>query len=96
VARGESGDKGTGRTGVTSHVCTLTLTDISDVIYLDYVEKARRLCKVLREEDAVDLLVALTHTDNTHLGSRVPDIDNVLGGHDHHYNVTPWGGMARL
>jgi 5'-nucleotidase len=92
VARGESGDNGTGRTGVASHVCTLPLIEISDVIYLDYVEEARRLCRVLREEEAVDLIVALSHMsvpNDIHPGSHVPEIDIISGAHDHHYEVTP-------
>lgn len=69
---------------------TLPLIDLEDLIYLDYVEEARRICRVLREEEQVDLVVALTHMrvpNDMHLAAEVPGIDLVLGGHDHHYEV---------
>jgi 2',3'-cyclic-nucleotide 2'-phosphodiesterase (5'-nucleotidase family) len=47
---------------------------------------------VLREEEAVDLIVAPTHMrvpNDIQLGSQVPKMDIVLDGHDHHYEVTP-------
>lgn len=71
---------------------TLPLIDLQDVIYIDFVEEARRLCKILREDEEVDLVVALTHMrvpNDMHLGAQVPEIDIILGGHDHHYEVTP-------
>ena len=71
---------------------TLPLIELKDVIYLDYVEEARRLCRVLREEEQVDLVIALTHMrvpNDMHLAAEVPGIDLVLGGHDHHYEVIP-------
>jgi 5'-nucleotidase len=40
----------------------------------------------------VDLIVALTHMrmqNDINLGSQVPEIDIILGHHDHHYEVTP-------
>jgi hypothetical protein len=71
---------------------TLPLIDASDVIYLDYAQEAQRLCKVLRQEEKVDLVIALTHMrvpNDLKLGEQVSDIDIILGGHDHHYEVTP-------
>lgn len=73
-------------------LATLPLIEVDDVIYIDYVEEARRVCRVLREEEQVDLVVALTHMrvpNDMHLAAEVPELDLVLGGHDHHYEVTP-------
>jgi 5'-nucleotidase len=73
-------------------LATLPLIEVEDVIYIDFVQEARRLCKVLREEEEVDLVVALTHMrvpNDMVLGAEVPEIDLILGGHDHHYEVTP-------
>jgi hypothetical protein len=47
---------------------------------------------VLREDEAVDLIVALTHMrvpNDIQRGSQVLKMDIVLDGHDHHYEVTP-------
>ena len=72
-------------------LATLPLIEDKDVIYLDYIEEARRLCKVLREDEGAHLVVALTHMrvpNDLHLGAQVPGLDLILGGHDHHYEVT--------
>jgi len=58
------------------------------IIYEDFVECARRYNKILREEHNCDLVIALTHmrVPNDELLTRsVPELDLVLGGHDHDY-----------
>jgi len=66
------------------HLC------IDDIIYTDYVIKGRELAAFLREEQGVGVVIALTHMrdDNDHrLVREVPEIDLVLGGHDHHHHL---------
>lgn len=71
-------------------LATMPLLEHCDVRYLDFVSEGRRLCQVLRNEHKVDMVVALTHMrapNDLKLGSEVPEIDLILGGHDHHYAV---------
>ena len=75
--------------------CTTVAVDGLD--YTDFVEAGRRLATKLRAEEAVDLVVALTHfrePNDERLAAEAPEIDLVLGGHDHHYSakaVAPTG-----
>jgi 5'-nucleotidase len=48
------------------------------------------LCHAVQAAGA-DLIIALTHMRQPNdilLAQQVPEIDAVLGGHDHHYNVS--------
>ena len=68
--------------------CTTIDPDTLD--YTDFVEVARKLAVKLREEEACDLVLALTHfrePNDERLAREAPEIDLVLGGHDHHYAV---------
>ncbi len=65
-----------------------------DITYLDFVEEGRRLAAELHA-DGVDLVVALTHMRSPNdeaLAAQVPEIQLILGGHDHDYVVTPAAG----
>ena len=66
------------------------------VKFLDYVESAREVAKLLRETEKVDLVIALSHGgvaigkdgrysagDDVSLAEAVPGIDIVIGGHSH-------------
>lgn len=60
------------------------------VCYVDAVKEGRRLAQNLRNAGA-DLIIAITHQrmhNDIRLADQVQDIDLVLGGHDHHYEVT--------
>ena len=59
--------------------------------YLDFVTVGRDLARKLKAEGA-DVVVALTHMDMIHdeeLAAKVPEIDLILGAHDH-------GGMFKV
>ena len=48
------------------------------------------MTQFLKEEKNCDLIVALTHMripNERHLAQEVPEIDIILGGHDHLYHV---------
>lgn len=73
---------------------TLTTIEMDEVIFEDYVVVAKRILDGWRTYNPVDLVVALTHmrvNNDTRLMAEVPEIDLVLGGHDHHYEVKQVG-----
>lgn len=56
-----------------------------DVIYLDFVAKGQELCESLLARGC-DMVIALTHMrapNDVILASQVPNIQLILGGHDH-------------
>jgi len=66
------------------------------ISFIDHVEAARDMVKVLRETEKVDVVIALSHGgvekgkdgrytggDDVHLAEAVPGIDVVIGGHSH-------------
>jgi 5'-nucleotidase len=64
----------------------LAVTCDDKLEYEDFVECAQRYCKLLKEEHKCDLIIALTHMrmpNDRILASSVPEIDLILGGHDH-------------
>jgi len=72
---------------------TLHSIEPGDVTYEDFCPCGRRLAKQMREEGA-DVVIALTHMrvpNDELLAHEVPEIDIILGGHDHHYDVKPVG-----
>jgi len=72
---------------------TLATIDPSEVDYEDFCPCARRLAKQLREQGA-EIIIALTHMrvpNDEKLAAEVPEVDIILGGHDHHYDVGPSG-----
>lgn len=70
---------------------TLSTLDSSDVIYEDFVVRGRDLAKWLKSEPHnVDFVIALTHSrtpNDIRLADNVPEIDLILGGHDHDYEI---------
>ncbi len=63
---------------------TLDSTKAAWVRYLDPLETARQQAKALRPK--VDILIAVTHLalpDDQKLAEAVPEIDLILGGHEH-------------
>ena len=66
-------------------LATLATLEREDVIYADYVDVARTLCAKLRAAGA-DAVIALTHMrtpNDRRLAREVPELDLILGGHDH-------------
>jgi len=54
--------------------------------YLDYVTVGRKLATMLKQQKGVEMVIALTHmdmADDENLAAKVPQIDLILGGHDH-------------
>lgn len=69
---------------------TLSTLDSSDVIYQDFVERGQELARWLKSSLNVDYVIALTHfrtPNDIRLADSVPEIDLVLGGHDHDYEI---------
>uniref|UniRef100_F6SKP5 5'-Nucleotidase C-terminal domain-containing protein n=3 Tax=Ciona intestinalis TaxID=7719 RepID=F6SKP5_CIOIN len=68
---------------------TLATVNREDLEFQDYVERGREVAAELRA-DGADLVIALTHMrwpNDIRLARMVPDIDIILGGHDHEYGV---------
>lgn len=80
-----------GLMGLVEHewIDTLATLDPEDVTFEDYVEKGKELSRTLKNQ-GVDLVIALTHMrwpNDRRLAESVEEIDLILGGHDHDYNV---------
>lgn len=59
----------------------------TDYIYEDYIIKGKQLVKLFKENNC-DIIIALTHMrtyNDRILGEEIPEIDFILGGHDHVY-----------
>jgi len=68
---------------------TLGAIDPKDVVYTDFVHKAKDLDLLMRRQGC-EMVIALTHmrVPNDHkLAQECPQLDLILGGHDHHYEV---------
>nr|CAB3242670.1 apyrase-like [Phallusia mammillata] len=68
---------------------TLATIEKDHLDFQDYVEKGRIVAAELRAEGA-DFVIALTHMrwpNDERLARLVPDVDLILGGHDHEYGV---------
>lgn len=70
---------------------TLSTLDSSDVIYQDFVTRGQELARWLKSDPhQVDYVIALTHfrtPNDIRLCDAVPEIDLILGGHDHDYEI---------
>lgn len=67
--------------------------------YSDYLECSKKYEKYLRTEKNCDLVVALTHMripNERILAQTVPEIDLILGGHDHVYHQESLNGVFFL
>ncbi|KAJ8302993.1 hypothetical protein KUTeg_019389 [Tegillarca granosa] len=73
---------------------TLATLDPEDCTFLDFAEEGQRLAKELREQGA-DIVIAMTHMrwpNDRILAEKVDNIDIILGGHDHDYEVEQVNG----
>jgi len=90
-----------GLMGLVERDWLLTIPSIEadkDIVFLDFVEEGRRLAAELKSQGA-EIIIALTHMrhpNDVALASQVPEIQLILGGHDHDYfveSVAPHGTM---
>mmetsp|Transcript_141091 Transcript_141091/g.367249 ORF Transcript_141091/g.367249 Transcript_141091/m.367249 type:complete len:1799 (+) Transcript_141091:59-5455(+) len=73
---------------------TLATLNPEDVEYEDFCPCARRLANHLKQQEGAEIVIALTHMrvpNDELLAHEVPEVDLILGGHDHHYDVKPVG-----
>ena len=71
-------------------MASLNSIDVDEIIYEDYTDCATRLALMLREEMGCNIVIALTHmrvNNDQQLATECPDIDLILGGHDHCYHA---------
>ncbi|CAG2110984.1 unnamed protein product, partial [Medioppia subpectinata] len=57
-------------------------------LYRNFITEGKLLAKQLKEKESVDFVIALTHMrwpNDCLLAQNVPEIDLILGGHDHDY-----------
>ncbi|KAG7160320.1 Trifunctional nucleotide phosphoesterase protein YfkN-like [Homarus americanus] len=68
---------------------TLATINAEQVTFTDYVDKGRELATMLRNQGC-DYVIALTHMrtpNDIRLAENVDEIDLILGGHDHVYEI---------
>ena len=73
---------------------TLPHLALEELIYTDYVVRGRELAAFLREDQGAHVVIALTHMrdeNDLRLAKEVPEIDLLLGGHDHHHRLLEMG-----
>jgi len=73
---------------------TLATIDPEEVTFIDFVQAGRSLGKQLKE-DGCDYVIALTHMrmpNDIKLAENVDEIDLILGGHDHNYDIREING----
>jgi 5'-nucleotidase len=70
---------------------TLHTNSEDELEYTDFAVVGAQLADVLKSEHHCDVVVAVTHMrlPNDRLAARIPGVDLVLGGHDHHYVYEP-------
>ncbi|XP_022244035.1 uncharacterized protein LOC106461380 [Limulus polyphemus] len=76
-------------------LATLATIDPDDVTYIDFVTEGRKLARQLKDKEEVDYIIALTHMrwpNDCRLAENVDEIDLILGGHDHDYEVKKVNG----
>lgn len=76
-------------------LATLATVDIDEVTYFDFVAEGRKLSRFLKEKEHVDYVIALTHMrtpNDCRLAENVDEIDLILGGHDHVYEIKKVNG----
>ncbi|KAK0061775.1 mannosylglucosyl-3-phosphoglycerate phosphatase [Biomphalaria pfeifferi] len=73
---------------------TLSTLDPEDVTFIDFVEAGEHLANLVRQMGA-QLVIALTHMrvpNDKRLAENVSEIDIILGGHDHDYEIIDVNG----
>ncbi len=70
---------------------SLACVPYEQVEYQDFVEVANETSRYLREQELCDFICALTHMrgkDDVRLAEEAEDVDLILGGHDHHVDIS--------
>jgi len=73
---------------------TLATIEPEDINYEDFCPCAQRLARQMKERQGAEIVIALTHMrmpNDFLLAHEVAEVDIILGGHDHHYEVHPEG-----
>eukprot|EP01116_Phalansterium_solitarium_P025118 TRINITY_DN9466_c0_g1_i2.p1 TRINITY_DN9466_c0_g1~~TRINITY_DN9466_c0_g1_i2.p1 ORF type:complete len:387 (-),score=135.66 TRINITY_DN9466_c0_g1_i2:117-1277(-) len=73
---------------------TLTI-ERSAIKYRDFIQVAREMATFLKMEHRCQAVIALTHMrypNDEKLAASVPEVDLILGGHDHFYQVEQCSG----
>jgi len=68
----------------------LTAFNKEDLVYTDFIECARDHCENMIQHLNCNFIIALTHmrwNNDERLQRQVPEIDLILGGHDHEYGI---------
>lgn len=77
-------------------IATISTIEAEDVEFRDFVDEGRRLARLLKgPEFRCDYVIALTHMrfpNDCRLAENVEEIDLILGGHDHVYDVRTVNG----
>ncbi|KAB7499198.1 Trifunctional nucleotide phosphoesterase protein YfkN [Armadillidium nasatum] len=79
-------------------LCTLATINMDEVTYTDFVDRGRELASQLKNEGC-DYVIALTHMrtpNDIRLAENVDEIDLILGGHDHVYEISEVNGKYVL
>ncbi|KAJ1527198.1 hypothetical protein ONE63_008729 [Megalurothrips usitatus] len=89
-------NKRIGLMGLVEHewLDTIATINIEEILYIDFVEAGRRLATQLKQEGC-DYVIALTHMrtpNDRKLAESVEEIDLILGGHDHVYEILQING----
>lgn len=74
---------------------TLATVNPEEVTFLDYSEAGQKLAQQLKQEGC-DYIIALTHMrtpNDIKLAENCPEIDLILGGHDHVYEIKVVNGI---
>ncbi|MBH1940821.1 bifunctional metallophosphatase/5'-nucleotidase [Mobilitalea sibirica] len=75
-----------------------SMAPMSEVEFGDAVENAKRVVKILKEQEKADLIICLSHSGTNQdksksedeiLAKKVPEIDVILSGHTHHKYSEP-------
>ncbi|GIX89859.1 hypothetical protein CDAR_9371 [Caerostris darwini] len=76
-------------------LATLATIEADEVTYFDFVTEGKKLAQELKEKEKVDFVIALTHMrmpNDIRLAKNVEEIDLILGGHDHVYEIKQING----
>lgn len=69
-----------------------SMAPMSEVVFTDPVKEAKRVVKILKEQEKVDLILCLSHSgtykdksksEDEILAKKVPEIDVIISGHTH-------------
>eukprot|EP01083_Nonionella_stella_P025309 69702_1 len=77
--------------GISENWCnTLPIKPKRGIIYKDFITQCSKYVAKIRSENDLDVVIVLTHSRKQNdilLANQVPNIDIILGGHDHLYHV---------